>query len=189
MGDLNQMEYFGQGPEENYCDRNHSTHVGHYKSTAEQQYVPYVRPQENGHKTDIRWLTLTDKTGKGLLFIADSNLMEFNVSRSRIEDFDGEESTRPYQWQNFTKDESHDPLMAQNRKPKQTHINDIYPRNFVEICLDHRMMGVAGDDSWGSRPYPQYTLPANRDYHWSVMIIPIGNNAEISNHTGYRYMP
>ena len=187
--DLNQMEYFGRGPEENYCDRNHSTLIGHYKSTAEQQYVPYVRPQENGHKTDARWLALTDKTGKGLLFIADSNLMEFNVSRNRVEDFDGEESTRPYQWQNFTKNESHDPLMAQNRKPKQTHVNDIYPRNFVEVCLDHRMMGVAGDDSWGSRPYPQYTLPANRDYHWSVMIIPIDNNAEIGNHTGFWYLP
>ncbi|WP_099291443.1 glycoside hydrolase family 2 TIM barrel-domain containing protein [Butyricimonas sp. Marseille-P3923] len=187
--DLNQMEYFGRGPEENYRDRNHGTLVGHYKSTAEQQYVPYVRPQENGHKTDVRWLALTDKTGKGLLFIADSNLMEFNVSRNRIEDFDSEESTSPYQWQNFTKAESHDPLMAQNHKRKQTHVNEILPRNFVEVCLDHRMMGVAGDDSWGSRPYPQYTLSANRDYYWSVMIIPINNNSEINNHTGYRYLP
>lgn len=156
---LDQIEYFGRGPEENYCDRNRGTLAGHYKSTAEQQYVPYVRPQENGHKTEVRWLALTNKTGNGLLVIADSNLMEFNVSRNRIEDFDGEESTRPYQWHNFTKDESHDPAMAQNRKPKQTHVNDIYPRNFVEVCLDHRMMGVAGDDGWELVPYHNTRYP------------------------------
>ena len=187
--DMNQLEYLGRGPEENYCDRNNGTLIGHYKSTAEQQYVPYVRPQENGHKTETRWLALTDKTGKGLLFIADSNFMEFNVSRNRIEDFDGEESNRPYQWQNFTKDESHDPLMAKNRKPKQTHINDIFPRNFVEVCLDHRMMGVAGDDAWGSQPYPKYKLPTNKDYHWNFTILPIKNNMEISEKLSYQYLP
>ena len=187
--DINQLEYLGRGPEENYCDRNNGTLIGHYKSTAEQQYVPYVRPQENGHKTETRWLALTDKTGKGLLFIADSNFMEFNVSRNRIEDFDGEESNRPYQWQNFTQGESHDPLMAKNRKPKQTHVNDIFPRNFVEVCLDHRMMGVAGDDSWGSQPYPKYKLPTNKDYHWSFTILPIKNNMEISEKLSYQYLP
>ena len=187
--DVNQLEYFGRGPEENYCDRNNGTLIGYYKSTAEQQYVPYVRPQENGHKTETRWLALTDKNGEGLLFIADSNFMEFNVSRNRIEDFDSEESNRPYQWQNFTKDESHDPLMAKNRKPKQTHINDIFPRNFVEVCIDHRMMGVAGDDSWGSQPYPKYKLSTNKDYHWSFTILPIKNNMEISEKLGYQYLP
>ena len=187
--DVNQLEYFGRGPEENYCDRNNGTLIGYYKSTAEQQYVPYVRPQENSHKTETRWLALTDKNGEGLLFIADSNFMEFNVSRNRIEDFDSEESNRPYQWQNFTKDESHDPLMAKNRKPKQTHINDIFPRNFVEVCIDHRMMGVAGDDSWGSQPYPKYKLPTNKDYHWSFTILPIKNNMEISEKLGYQYLP
>ena len=187
--DMNQLEYLGRGPEENYCDRNNGTFIGHYKSTAEQQYVPYVRPQENGHKTETRWLALTDKTGKGLLFIADSNFMEFNVSHNRIEDFDGEESNRPYQWQNFTKGESHDPLMAKKRKPKQTHINDIFPRNFVEVCLDHRMMGVAGDDAWGSQPYPKYKLPTNKDYHWNFTILPIKNNMEISEKLSYQYLP
>lgn len=186
---MNQLQYFGRGPEENYCDRNNGTLVGFYKSTAEQQYVPYVRPQENGHKTETRWLSLTDKNGKGLLFVADSNFMEFNVSRNKVEDFDSEESNRPYQWQNFTRGESHDPLAAKNRKPKQTHINDIFPRNFVEVCLDHRMMGVAGDDSWGSQPYPKYKLPANKEYHWNFTIIPIKNNTEITERLNYQYLP
>ena len=151
--------------------------------------MPYVRPQENGHKTDVRWLALMDKTGKGLLLVADSNFMEFNVSRNRVEDFDSEESNRAYQWQNFTKDEPLDPDKAKNRKPKQTHVNDIFPRNFVEVCLDHRMMGVAGDDSWGSQPYLKYRLPTNKDYHWSFTILPIKNNTEINEKLRYQYLP
>lgn len=186
---VNQIEYFGRGPEENYCDRNRGSLIGHYKSTAEQQYVAYVRPQENGHKTETRWLAVTDKAGKGLLFVADSNHMEFNVSRNRVEDFDSEESNRPYQWQNFTKNEVHNADKARNRKPKQTHVNDVIARNFVEVCLDHRMMGVAGDDSWGSQPYEQYRLPANREYQWSFMVVPVNNSTEIYNHTLYQYMP
>ena len=115
--------------------------------------------------------------------------MEFNVSRNRVEDFDSEESNRAYQWQNFTKDEPLDPDKAKNRKPKQTHVNDIFPRNFVEVCLDHRMMGVAGDDSWGSQPYLKYRLPTNKDYHWSFTILPIKNNTEINEKLRYQYLP
>ena len=185
--DINHLEYFGRGPEENYCDRNNGTLIGRYKSTAEEQYVPYVRPQENGHKTEVRWMALTDKTGKGLLFVADSNYMEFNVSRNQVEDFDSEESNRPYQWKNFSANEPHDLDEAKNQRRKQTHINDITPRNFVEVCLDHRMMGVAGDDGWGAQPYPQYQLPANKDYQWHFTIIPIKNSTEITGNLKYRY--
>ena len=69
------------------------------------------------------------------------------------------------------------------------HINDIFPRNFVEVCLDHRMMGVAGDDAWGSQPYPKYKLPTNKDYHWNFTILPIKNNMEISEKLSYQYLP
>ena len=67
---MNQVEYFGRGPAENYLDRNAGSMVGLYKSTAEELYFPYVRPQENGHHTDTRWVSLS--TGKkGLLIQAD----------------------------------------------------------------------------------------------------------------------
>ena len=62
---MNQVTYFGRGPEENYIDRNNGTLVGLYKNTADNMYFPYVRPQENGHHTDTRWLSL-GKKGKGL---------------------------------------------------------------------------------------------------------------------------
>lgn len=176
---MNTMEYFGRGPEENYCDRNNGTITGLYKSSAEAQYTPYVRPQENGHKTEVRWLALTDKGGKGLLVVADENRMEFNALRNSVEDFDTEESDRPYQWSNFTRDEVHELAKAQNIKPKHTHINDIHPRNFVEVCIDHRMMGVAGDDSWGSLPYKPYRLNADRDYEWSFTLVPVKNTGEV----------
>ena len=183
------LEYFGRGPVENYCDRNSGSLVGRYRSTAGEQYTAYTRPQENGHKTDSRWLALTNGDGRGLLIVADSNLMEFNVLRNSVEDFDAEESDRPYQWHNFEKGESHDPLKARNRMPKQTHINDIAPRDFVEVCVDHRMTGVAGDDSWGARPYPQYTIYPTRDHSWSFTIIPIKKRSEIDNFTRFQYRP
>lgn len=59
--EMEQVTYFGRGPEENYCDRNNGTLVGEYQATAEQMYFPYVRPQENGHHTDTRWLMLKRK--------------------------------------------------------------------------------------------------------------------------------
>lgn len=177
---MNILEYFGRGPEENYSDRNSGTLIGHYSSTAEAQYHPYVRPQENGHKTDVRWMALANESGRGLLIVADENQMEFNVLRNSIEDFDSEESNRPYQWHNFTKDEKHDPAEAKNKLRKHTHINDITPRNFVEVCIDHRMMGLAGDDSWGSKPYAAYSLPTGKEYRWSFTILPIKNRSEIA---------
>ena len=71
--------------------------IGQYKSTAEDQYFPYVRPQENGHHCDTRWITLGGK-GKNLLIVADDE-MEFNAMRNSVEDFDAGKAThRPYQW-------------------------------------------------------------------------------------------
>ena len=172
--EMEQVTYFGRGPEENYCDRNNGTLVGEYQATAEQMYFPYVRPQENGHHTDTRWLMLKKKNGKGLVVYADSTL-EFNSLRNSIEDFDGEEAThRDYQWGNRDAEElKHDVSTAKNIKPRHTHINDITPRDFVEVCLDMRQMGVGGFDSWGAVPDPQYLIPANKEYQWGFTIVPM----------------
>lgn len=172
--EMEQVTYFGRGPEENYCDRNNGTLVGEYQATAEQMYFPYVRPQENGHHTDTRWLMLKKKNGKGLAVYADGTL-EFNSLRNSIEDFDGEEAVqRDYQWNNRDAEElKHDVSTAKNIKPRQTHINDITPRDFVEVCLDMRQMGVGGFDSWGAVPDPQYLIPANKEYQWGFTIVPM----------------
>ena len=171
---MNQVEYFGRGPAENYGDRNAGSMVGLYKSTAEELYFPYVRPQENGHHTDTRWVSLS--TGKKGLLIQADNTIGFNALRNSIEDFDDEEATGlSRQWSNFTPEQvaNHDEAAAKNVLRRQHHINDITPRDFVEVCVDLKQQGVAGYDSWGSRPEPAYTLPANREYNWGFTLIPL----------------
>lgn len=172
--DMNIVEYFGRGPEENYLDRNAGTIIGLYKTTAEKMYFSYVRPQENGHHTDTRWVSLDRKNGKGLTIVADSTI-GFNALRNSVEDFDSEEALpHPYQWSNFTPEQiaNHDETKAKDVLRRMHHINDITPRDFVEVCVDMKQQGVAGYDSWGSRPEPAYAIPANREYNWGFTLIP-----------------
>lgn len=185
---MNKITYYGRGPGENYIDRASGSKVGVYQTTAEDMYFPYVRPQENGHRTDTRWVALTNNE-KGLLVVADGTI-GFNALRNSVEDFDSEESThRPYQWNNFSSEEiaARSENEAKNNRPRQTHINDITPRNFVEVCIDMKQQGVAGYNSWGARPLPAYTLPANRNYEWGFTLIPVSNNAEITEKAGWKY--
>ena len=174
--DMNQVEYFGRGPGENYIDRNASSFVDLYRTTADQMYTNnYVRPQENGHRTDTRWVELTRKGGKGLLIRADSTI-GFNALRNSVEDFDSEEAiSRPRQRTNFTPEEvaNHNEEKAKNVIRRMTHVNDITPRNFVEVCIDMKQQGIAGYDSWGDRPLPEHTLPANKEYHWGFTLMPV----------------
>ncbi|MCD8183236.1 MAG: DUF4981 domain-containing protein [Bacteroides sp.] len=172
--DMNQVTYFGRGPEENYVDRNAGVTVDLFKNTAEGMYYPYVRPQENGHHTDTRWVSLEKKNGNGLKIYAD-NTIGFNALRNAVEDFDGEETVkRDYQWMNRNEKELiHNAAAAKDELRRQTHINDITPRNFVEVCIDMKQMGVGGYDSWGSVPDPQYLIPANREYKWGITIVPM----------------
>ena len=174
--DMNQVEYFGRGPGENYVDRQAGSFVDLYRTTADAMYTNnYVRPQENGHHTDTRWVTLSRKNGKGLKIVADQTI-GFNALRNSVEDFDSEETiNRPRQWNNFTPEEitNRTEEKAKNVLRRMTHVNDITPRNFVEVCIDMKQQGVAGFDSWGDRPLPEHSLPANQEYHWGFTLIPM----------------
>lgn len=185
---LNQVEYLGRGPEENYLDRNKGTLVGQYKSTAEDLYYPYVRPQENGHHTDTRWVALGDKKGRGLLVVADST-MGFNALRNAVEDFDSEESDAEYQWRNFSQREidHRNYEDARNSRRKQTHEIDIVPRNYVEVCIDMKQYGVAGYNSWGAKALPQYSIYADEAYSWGFTLVPISKSSEIAEKIKYNY--
>lgn len=185
---LNKVEYLGRGPEENYWDRNAGSMVGRYTTSAEAMYVPYVRPQECGHRTDTRWVALTSAQGEGLLLVAD-NLMEFNALRNSVEDFDSENANHPYQWQNRSPEEiaSKNAEEARYKLRKQTHINDIVERNYVEVCVDLRQQGVAGYNSWGCRTSPAYTLPADKAYEWGFTLLPISKSADIDKAIRYTY--
>ncbi|GAB6394559.1 MAG: beta-galactosidase [Bacteroidales bacterium] len=172
--DMQQVQYFGRGPEENYADRKAGTFIGLYKTTAEEMYYPYARPQENGHHTDTRRVAFTGGKMPGLLIEADS-LMEFNALRNSIEDFDSEDAAQyPYQWNNFSPEEiaGRNEEAARNVLRRMHHVNDISPRNYVEVCLDLKQQGVAGYNSWGARPEPGYNIPADNDYRWGFTLIP-----------------
>lgn len=160
------FEYFGRGPQENYWDRFEGTLKGIYKSTVEEAFYPYVRPQETGHHTQVSWLRFP-----GILSVAGDDF-EFNALGCSIEDLDSEESSADYMWHNFTPDEDHDPAKARNIYRKHQHINDVPLRDYVELCVDYRMSGVAGYDSWGARTEPKRCLWSDKDYSFGFTIIP-----------------
>lgn len=185
---MDNITYFGRGPEENYIDRNRGTIVDLYESSAADMYTPYVRPQENGHHTDTRWLAATDNEGKGLLIVA-GNKIGFNALPNSIEDFDGEESDRPYQWNNLTQPsiDNRNFQGAKNSKTKQTHINDVIPRDFIELCIDLKQQGVAGYDSWGARPIPEATIYSDKEYAYSFTLVPVKDKNDIKQKSGLNY--
>ncbi|MBP6977974.1 MAG: DUF4981 domain-containing protein [Lentimicrobiaceae bacterium] len=141
------LEWYGRGPHENYCDRNTSAFVGIYQSTPAEQYFPYIRPQENGYKTDTRWLTLTDHQGIGLK-ITGLPLFGFSALPYTIENLD------------------------QGTRKNYRHTCDLVPADFYEVMIDQKQMGVGGDDSWGARPHKQYQIPAG-EYTFSFRLTPI----------------
>ena len=136
------FSYFGRGPVENYWDRNSGTFKRVWQSSASKEYYPYVRPQECGHHTETSWL----KVG-GLTVLADEPF-EFNALRLGIEDLDG----------GLTK--------------SQTHITDVQERDFTEVCIDYRMSGIGGYDSWGARPEKARTLWADEAYNYRFTLVP-----------------
>lgn len=72
-------------------------------------------------------------------------------------------------------------------RPRQTHINDIAPRNFVEVCVDMKQMGVAGYNSWGAKPLPEYSIPSDKNYKWGFTIVPVKNTQEIAEKATLKY--
>ena len=156
------LKWFGRGPHENYSDRKTSADVGLYESTADEQYIPYIRPQENGYKTDTRWLTLTNENGTGLL-ITGNPLICFSALRNTHEDFES-----PGNLAQFRKD----------AKSANTHTTDVKPGDFVKLNVDYGQMGVGGDDSWGAMIHPQYRL-LERNYEYSFRMRPIVKEDDI----------
>ncbi len=141
------ISWFGRGPHESYEDRKTGAPVGLYKASVWEQYFPYVRPQENGNKTDVRWLSLTDNEGVGLL-VCGLPLI----------------STSAHQF-------SMDELKHPGKQKPQRHRNDIKPGEIISLNIDFKQMGVGGDNSWGARTHPEYTLPAG-EYFYSFRIRP-----------------
>ncbi|MFH9814991.1 glycoside hydrolase family 2 TIM barrel-domain containing protein [Streptomyces sp. NPDC017230] len=141
---LDRLHYYGRGPEENHWDRNTGTDVGLYSGTVAEQWTPYIRPQENGNKTDVRWIALTDRRGVGLLASGEP-LLEANASYFTPED-----------------------LSAGVR-----HDYQLTPRDEVVLRLNHRQMGVGGDNSWGAHTHDEFKLFTDRDYSYTYRLRPL----------------
>jgi beta-galactosidase len=146
---FSQVRYYGRGPFENYWDRHTAAFVGVYESEVKDLYFPYVRPQENGTRTDIRWMALTDETGDGLL-ITGKPLVSASALPFTIDQLD------------YTENEFR-------------HTVDLVPNDFIDLNIDYRQTGVGGNDSWGARPLPAYTLYSGK-YSYSYRIRPINKN-------------
>ena len=156
------LKWLGRGPHENYADRKTSADVGLYESTVADQYTPYIRPQENGYKTDTRWLTLTDDNGNGIL-VSGTPLICFAALNNIHDDFES-----PGKLSQYRKD----------AKTANTHTIDIKPRDLVNLNIDMGQMGVGGDDSWGARIHPQYRL-MEKKYEYSFRIRPVVKDDDI----------
>jgi beta-galactosidase len=145
-GGLDRLHYYGRGPKENHWDRKSGSDVGVYRSTIADQWTGYIRPQENGQKTDIRWVALTNSRGQGLLACGEP-LLEINASRFTPED-----------------------LSIGAR-----HDYQLTPRDEVVLRLSLHQMGVGGDDSWGAQTHNEYKLFANQDYAYTYRLRPLAD--------------
>jgi beta-galactosidase len=163
---LDRVEWFGRGPHENYADRKLAAHVGRYRNTVADHYVPYMRPQENGYKTDVRWFALFDDRQFGLKFSADEAI-GFSVHHNRMEDF-----IPPVKIAITSEDGAG---ARENRARVNMHVNDIKPRDLVSVNIDYGQMGVGGDDSWGKRTLQRYMLNET-SYHYGFTILPLNKN-------------
>src|SRR5574344_24254 len=175
------VSYYGRGGEENYPDRKTGYLIGLYKTKAEDMYFPYVRPQETGHHTDVRWAAFTDGSGKGLAVVAE-DAIEFNALRNSVEDFDSSDSRHDFQRNNYN---NQDVDVTSGRK--QTHINDISPRNYVEVCVDKVMMGVGGNNSWGAPVNPKYIIDTSAANCYRFTLIPLTGSEDLQNTVNLTY--
>ena len=147
---LDQINYYGRGPIENYSDRNNVTDLGNYRQTVDEQFYSYIRPQETGTKTDIRWWKQTNKGGNGLMFISEAPFSASALNYS-IESLDD----------GVQKDQRHSELVPQ--------------ANYTNMCIDKVQMGLGCVNSWGALPLEQYRIHYG-DYEFSFIMKPIQSN-------------
>ena len=141
------IEFYGRGPIENYIDRNNCTDLGIYNQKVDEQFYSYIRPQENGNKTDIRWWTLTNAAGKGIKVVAEA---PFSASALHytIESLD----------EGMHKMNGHSP--------------EVEKADLTNFCIDKLQMGLGCEDSWGRIARPEYQVPYAA-YEFTFIMTPV----------------
>jgi beta-galactosidase len=130
---MDRVEWYGRGPHESYWDRRTGAPVGRWSMPVDSLYYAYARPQENGNRSDTRWVAFTDESGFGLLAVG-LPTVDFSAHFYTLDDFDEGEEKR------------------------SRHTIDLVRRDFVTVHLDLRQTGVGGDNSWGAVTHREYTL-------------------------------
>nr|WP_154982742.1 glycoside hydrolase family 2 TIM barrel-domain containing protein [Paenibacillus xylanexedens] len=147
---LDTISWYGRGPHDNYIDRQSSARLGYYTGAVRDQFVPYLKPQECGNKTDVRFAEITSAVGEDAA--KGSIGLHF-------------EANAPFE------------INALPWSPEELEANDhVYklPVSSHTIArINYMQMGVGGDDSWSARTHPEYTLQANRPYHFTFTVKPV----------------
>ena len=134
---FSKLEYYGRGPEENYIDRHSSAFIGKYEANVKDEYYPYVRPQESGNHTDIRYFSIFNPTtGKGITFEGYAP-MECSAIPYLVEDLDAGVE-KEHAW--------------------GQHSGDLVEKGLVQLHIQQRQFGLGCIDSWGSSPMEKYRM-------------------------------
>ena len=134
---FSKLEYYGRGPEENYIDRHSSSFIGKYEANVKDEYYPYVRPQESGNHTDIRYFSIFNPTtGKGITFEGYAP-MECSAIPYLVEDLDAG-IEKEHAW--------------------GQHSGDLVEKGLVQLHIQQRQFGLGCIDSWGSSPMEKYRM-------------------------------
>ncbi len=144
--EYSEIKYYGRGPVENYSDRNYSEHVGLYEQKVSDQCYDYIRPQETGNKTDVRWYKLYSKKGYGIEITSDS-LLSISVRNFSDNDLD------------------------EGDKKSQKHTREIESKPYTVLSIDKKQMGLGCIDSWGAWPLEKYLLPY-QNYSYTFKMSP-----------------
>ncbi len=144
---MDQITYYGRGPIENYADRKYSQRIGLYESTTDQQFFPYIRPQETGTKTDVRLWIQGNRTQNLLLFLPIEETVSMSSLHYNIDDLD------------------------EGMEKHQTHSYQVPLSKYTNVTIDKVMMGVGGINSWGEWPLEEYMVPV-KDYEFSFLLMP-----------------
>ncbi len=138
---LENVQWYGRGPWENYTDRKTSAFVGIYNNTVDGLYFPYIRPQENGYRTDVRWVKFqNEKVG---ITITGDDVLCFGAQYYKKSDYCNEA----------------------DKKKNLQHQFDLKKRDEIYLNIDYGMMGVGGDNSWGDEPHLIYQLLPHEYYY------------------------
>ena len=142
------MTWLGRGPQETYADRKTGALIGLYNATVWEQFHPYVRAQETANHCDVRWVALRNATGEGLLVV-------------------GEEPLSVSAWNFPMEDIEYRPSQMERR-----HGGSIQKKDMIWLNIDHKQMGVGGDNTWGAQVHPEYTITPH-EWKYSFTLAPL----------------